>query len=944
MAAAADASMISFPTVISGKNLEVHLNHDEQKKIICKVFDRVTKKMASRFLNEFEEEIILKYPLNDIKFEQIILPSGCSDLSTRAFPMIVMLHRDYRHIKGWYIQNYDKVDIRLVEKDMRYRWIISDVINNLTFVIEAGKIDEKTLPKFQKEHSLQVINTSNGLNVQFFPYLYTWKLKNVSSKLIRHENQLFAIDESSGKMWKTLLKIDNGSIEHNIKSKITQHQFLELDKRKMGYCLYKWDIDDIEVNLLASSNNELRFEMLLNDGIQFIIKPDSLGGISLKTYLKQNSDNFFEIISGNPPQFLIGDEKDCLKKWSLIDGTEIKLFYDKKLKCEINLVIGKKFVYELECPKEKKLSDYVKQVKNQNPFFRNNDHEWEAPPQEIKKLTFVDYVSKLDDQIELTATQFAITAVRNDSGNNMGGNRGVQDYRGSVMSWIGHASLIIEFIVDDVDYFKSFFKKNLIQPLEKKIKFLEAKLRSKEQEMTYLKKDSEDYIGRMKEKIKISSKIIKFQRYLTKASNDIKTGEHIMLRTHLTEEDGVSLEMVDFDISSFSGKSRTWNKNTAEGKKLLDFIISSKQYVNYNSTGASGPSLKSLITEGNPSKKCHQSCISLILAFLEEVSIKLELTSTLRVVKKAIPTPADYIPSIPKLCFAVIKGQKEVMIELLKNRSDIEETYHNMTPIQFAVIKGYEDIVSILVDNKANINILALYDSSLIHFAAEHGHLEIIKFLVSKGLDIDSVNLFYLTPLYFAIVNGHKNIVEFFIANGAKINKIFEKYKGVFSKSCLLIAASKGYEDIFELLITNKINVNISDELSPIHEASGKGHKDLVALLITNGANVNEVDTNGDTPLHYAAKKGQKHVLKFLLANGAEVNKKNKFGITPLHLAVGLGDREITELLIENQGSIDSKSEIEDYSGSTYASDNKLPYIDKNFTALHIASQNGKVW
>ena len=61
------------------------------------------------------------------------------------------------------------------------------------------------------------------------------------------------------------------------------------------------------------------------------------------------------------------------------------------------------------------------------------------------------------------------------------------------------------------------------------------------------------------------------------------------------------------------------------------------------------------------------------------------------------------------------------------------------------------------------------------------------------------------------------------------------------------------------------------------------------SLLKGNPTLAFSTDTNGATPMHWAASMGHNDVVELLLANKAEVNVKEDAGRTPLHLAAFKG-------------------------------------------------------
>jgi ankyrin repeat protein len=97
---------------------------------------------------------------------------------------------------------------------------------------------------------------------------------------------------------------------------------------------------------------------------------------------------------------------------------------------------------------------------------------------------------------------------------------------------------------------------------------------------------------------------------------------------------------------------------------------------------------------------------------------------------------------------------------------------------------------------------------------------------------------------------------------------------------------------------------------TPLHAAvlsSRKGCEDVVQLLLANKADVNTKSNSGDSPLHTAIlfSFGKKTIVEFLLNNGAEVNAKSNIG-TPLHIAANRGYANIAKLLLDNNADVNA--------------------------------------
>ncbi|MFP3015860.1 MAG: ankyrin repeat domain-containing protein, partial [Wolbachia sp.] len=102
----------------------------------------------------------------------------------------------------------------------------------------------------------------------------------------------------------------------------------------------------------------------------------------------------------------------------------------------------------------------------------------------------------------------------------------------------------------------------------------------------------------------------------------------------------------------------------------------------------------------------------------------------------------------------------------------------------------------------------------------------------------------------------------------------------------LYLAAQEGHEEVAEILIANRANVNVNVKGTPLHIAAAQGHINVIEVLLSNGAKVNVKDNKSRTPLELAVAHGHLQVVKMLLQyKKVDMNAKGNDDWTILHIA-----------------------------------------------------------
>ena len=166
------------------------------------------------------------------------------------------------------------------------------------------------------------------------------------------------------------------------------------------------------------------------------------------------------------------------------------------------------------------------------------------------------------------------------------------------------------------------------------------------------------------------------------------------------------------------------------------------------------------------------------------------------------------------------------------------------------------------------------------------------------------------SELHLAAAQNMKISVMGLVKMGANIDALSPSASG---ESVLHIAARKGFEEMVQILIDNKADLNLrrtEDGLPPIFTAYLNNQYSILKQLIKHGADVNvkvKYNDNGDleeTLLHVATYEGRKNAVKILVENGANIHVKDSAFETVMHVVAETNYVEIANFLIENGSKI----------------------------------------
>ena len=286
-------------------------------------------------------------------------------------------------------------------------------------------------------------------------------------------------------------------------------------------------------------------------------------------------------------------------------------------------------------------------------------------------------------------------------------------------------------------------------------------------------------------------------------------------------------------------------------------------------------------------------------------------------------------------------------LELIELEKALNPTQYQLN-LDFlkAVQENNFNLAKDLLEKGANVNTQTKESHPPLLYAIEHKNKEMVELLLNKGADVKAKNKKGIAALNMAAYRGN---VEIFKALYEAIQELERKIKeeeikqGIYrtshiAYSCgmrdylpdpfikeikplllhfemdinnpdgnyspLAIATYAGYQEIFDFLISQKIDIDtpVGFELeTPLIIAAQKGNYKMVEALLNAGAKIDKsICANDDDALKYAISNGHMDIAKLLIEKGAPMEtKKLSSSISTLSYAVIQNNLEMVNLLLE---------------------------------------------
>ncbi|KAJ6161244.1 hypothetical protein N7470_004640 [Penicillium chermesinum] len=189
-------------------------------------------------------------------------------------------------------------------------------------------------------------------------------------------------------------------------------------------------------------------------------------------------------------------------------------------------------------------------------------------------------------------------------------------------------------------------------------------------------------------------------------------------------------------------------------------------------------------------------------------------------------------------------------------------------------------------------------DWTSLHVLAYYGIVGKARRLLEQGANInDCENDFGVTPLHCAVNQGHEEMIELLLDHKANINAACKH-----GNTALHMAAEQGYRKIIRTLLHRRANSRTVNKQgnTALQLAVGTTYDEAtVPILIKSRFDMDVQNTiTGNTALHLAVELKRPRIIQFLLEKGASTTILNRKGVTALQVACKIDNCEAVSLLL----------------------------------------------
>jgi ankyrin repeat protein len=152
------------------------------------------------------------------------------------------------------------------------------------------------------------------------------------------------------------------------------------------------------------------------------------------------------------------------------------------------------------------------------------------------------------------------------------------------------------------------------------------------------------------------------------------------------------------------------------------------------------------------------------------------------------------------------------------------------------------------------------------------------------------------------------SILILFFAFGCAHKRVSKEQDPVPPHPCFKATAASDLEFLKTNIETCKTLKTIYGT-TPLMLAASRGKDDVINLLLSSGANINEVDNEGAPALNYSVTANKVSSAGLLILSGIDMDSRRPDGITALMLAIQQSSPEMVHTLTTTRQAINGKAE-----------------------------------
>ncbi|XP_046550763.1 ankyrin-1-like [Haliotis rubra] len=226
------------------------------------------------------------------------------------------------------------------------------------------------------------------------------------------------------------------------------------------------------------------------------------------------------------------------------------------------------------------------------------------------------------------------------------------------------------------------------------------------------------------------------------------------------------------------------------------------------------------------------------------------------------------------------------------------------TPLMVAAKRGYVDVFRFLMSEGSKASLVDGSGNNILHLASLNGQLDMVKHIVSQNIvDINVRGRYACTPLMSAATGGHLDVFRFLMSEGSNASLVDGSGNNI-----LHLTSLNGQLDMVKHIVSqNIVDINVRGRYActPLMVAAKRGYVDVFRFLMSEGSKASLADASGDNTLHLASRSGHVDIVGCILSqNITDINSRGSFERTPLIFAASSGHRDVFDLLTKRGANV----------------------------------------